>query len=148
MSPIVFEIPGPPRAQQRPRATRRGDHVSVYDAPDSRNAKATVVELARAATLGAEPTADPIECRITAYWEWPRSQWRKRNPRSEAVHAAGPDADNVAKLILDACNGVVYLDDRQVARLVVEKLRATQGSPARTTVEFRLLAGANGSGDQ
>jgi Holliday junction resolvase RusA-like endonuclease len=32
-----------------------------------------------------------------------------------------PDVDNVAKLILDAGNGIFYRDDRQVVRLGVEK---------------------------
>ena len=89
---------------------------------------------------GEPPAAEAILCRITAYWEWPRSQWRKREPRSEVLHPAGPDADNIAKLVLDACNGIVYLDDRQVAHLEVQKLRAAQGAPARTRVEFQPLA--------
>jgi Holliday junction resolvase RusA-like endonuclease len=31
-----------------------------------------------------------------------------------------PDIDNVAKAVLDACH-VVYVDDKQVIRLVIEK---------------------------
>ena len=32
-----------------------------------------------------------------------------------------PDIDNLAKFVLDALNGVLYADDRQLARLVLEK---------------------------
>ncbi len=31
------------------------------------------------------------------------------------------DVDNIAKLVLDACAGPVFLDDRQVERLVVQR---------------------------
>ena len=39
-----------------------------------------------------------------------------------------PDLDNVAKVVLDALNGVVYQDDVQVWRLVVNKLYAGAAS--------------------
>ena len=32
-----------------------------------------------------------------------------------------PDADNIAKIIMDALNGVAYEDDRQVVELIVRK---------------------------
>lgn len=39
-----------------------------------------------------------------------------------------PDADNVAKIILDALNGIAYLDDKQVVDLGVHKsYNATPG---------------------
>jgi Holliday junction resolvase RusA-like endonuclease len=37
-----------------------------------------------------------------------------------------PDLDNVAKAILDACNGIAYVDDKQVARLTVSKAYSTE----------------------
>ena len=33
-----------------------------------------------------------------------------------------PDADNLAKAITDAMNGIVYADDAQIAELVCKKL--------------------------
>ena len=35
-----------------------------------------------------------------------------------------PDTDNIAKSILDSLNGIAYLDDKQVIKLVVEKYYA------------------------
>lgn len=35
--------------------------------------------------------------------------------------AMAGDVDNIAKLVLDACAGPVFVDDRQVERLVVQK---------------------------
>jgi Holliday junction resolvase RusA-like endonuclease len=36
-----------------------------------------------------------------------------------------PDLDNVAKAVLDAINGIVYVDDAQVINLVATKRYAT-----------------------
>ena len=32
-----------------------------------------------------------------------------------------PDADNIAKSVLDALNGLAYADDKQIVTLVVDK---------------------------
>ena len=32
-----------------------------------------------------------------------------------------PDMDNIAKIILDSLNGLAYLDDKQVTKLVIWK---------------------------
>ncbi len=48
----------------------------------------------------------------------------------------GPDIDNLTKFVLDALNGLVYKDDRQVVKLVVYKLRNNSGHcEGSTTVE-------------
>ena len=36
------------------------------------------------------------------------------------------DIDNISKSILDACNGVLYLDDRQIQRLVASRIDADE----------------------
>jgi Holliday junction resolvase RusA-like endonuclease len=38
-----------------------------------------------------------------------------------------PDIDNTLKLLLDACNGIVWLDDAQVVEVAVSKLWASRG---------------------
>ena len=40
-----------------------------------------------------------------------------------------PDADNYAKLILDALNGVLWRDDAQVVRLFAEKVYCDLAHP-------------------
>ncbi|MDE5977460.1 MAG: RusA family crossover junction endodeoxyribonuclease, partial [Turicibacter sp.] len=32
-----------------------------------------------------------------------------------------PDADNIAKSVLDALNGIAYVDDKQIVKLMVDK---------------------------
>ena len=45
-----------------------------------------------------------------------------------------PDADNIAKLVLDALNGVAYDDDSQVFALYVLKLPRRRGNEPTTYV--------------
>jgi Holliday junction resolvase RusA-like endonuclease len=60
----------------------------------------------------------PVAVEIVSYLHRPKAmlgedcQWAYRSL---------PDSDNIAKAVLDAMNKSVYVDDRQVCRLVVEK---------------------------
>jgi Holliday junction resolvase RusA-like endonuclease len=54
----------------------------------------------------------------------------------EVFPTVKPDADNVLKAILDACNGVVYLDDKQVVKLSMMK---RYGERDITTVSFQSM---------
>ena len=66
---------------------------------------------------------------IKAYHPIPRSAPKYKREAmlsGELVPLTKPDADNVLKLVLDALNGLAYLDDKQVTRL---RYRATPWSP-------------------
>jgi Holliday junction resolvase RusA-like endonuclease len=69
------------------------------------------------------PTSAPWWVRITIICRVPASWPKKRQEAAmRGMEIPGkPDLDNVAKAVLDACNGVAWIDDRQVVRLVVEK---------------------------
>nr|DAF60640.1 MAG TPA: Endodeoxyribonuclease RusA [Podoviridae sp. ctwJH20] len=65
----------------------------------------------------------PVAVLIFIYKGVPKS-WTmaKRRRAMDGLEIPGkPDLDNVAKGVLDAMNGVVYVDDTQVVRLVVQK---------------------------
>lgn len=137
MMRCAFTIPGKPLAQER-RGTRivhAGHRVFAksYDPAQSKNAKATVQQLARDGWNGCV-WVGPVRVAITCWFELPRASWRKRNPTPEGPYAGKPDADNLAKLICDAMQGVVYLNDSQISELHVVKRRAAQGEPAKTVV--------------
>jgi Holliday junction resolvase RusA-like endonuclease len=38
-----------------------------------------------------------------------------------------PDADNIAKIVGDALNGVVWVDDSQIVLLTIRKMYAEEG---------------------
>ena len=62
-----------------------------------------------------------------------RSDMRKRDGDAQ-VEIEKPDADNIAKLVLDALNGVAYHDDSQVSALLVVKDTRLRGASPKTTI--------------
>jgi Holliday junction resolvase RusA-like endonuclease len=48
-----------------------------------------------------------------------------------------PDLDNLAKAVLDGCNGVVFEDDKQVVTLCLTKRYAQAGRVAVSFEEIR-----------
>jgi Holliday junction resolvase RusA-like endonuclease len=135
---LYVTIPGEPIAQGRGRAVRVGAGVRVVDPKRSRNWKATAQAHMREA-MGTNPVPDgPVRVEIDAVWP-PQGPPRKRHPRPEAWRPKSPDADNVAKAVLDAGNGVLWLDDRQVVDLRIMKTHAAQGAPPRVVVRVMKL---------
>lgn len=67
---------------------------------------------------------EPVEMYITALFPIPKSTTKKDRERirnKELFPTKKPDADNIAKVICDALNGVAYHDDTQVVKLSVRK---------------------------
>ena len=118
---ITFTIFGLPVGQPRPKATRRGAHAAVYT-PDTADLwKAQVSALAKS-YLGA-PLSGPVSIRMDFTFTRPAGHLGKRGlkPSAPKWHAQKPDADNLAKSVLDCLGGIAFLDDKQVSMLVVSK---------------------------
>jgi Holliday junction resolvase RusA-like endonuclease len=69
---------------------------------------------------------------------------KREQARAGLLLPAGrPDVDNLAKLAMDALNGVFWIDDAQIADLTVTKrYRDTPG----TSVSITMLTGTKGEG--
>lgn len=132
-------IPGEPHAQMRHRHANIGGHVRAYDPKASRNWKGYASDCMSVAMAGAAPLEGNIELTIRAFWECPVSKRLKRGLRPRCWRQGRKDADNIAKAVQDAGNGVLWIDDRQIVRLMVEKIQAEQGSPPRTELLVRVL---------
>lgn len=66
----------------------------------------------------------PLRVFINVYFKIPKSYTKKQREAirtGELYPTKKPDADNIAKVILDALNKVAYKDDTQVIELVVIK---------------------------
>lgn len=139
---LKIHIPGEPCAQGRPRFARMGNHVRAYDPPKSRSYKATAQQFMARAMADAELDlfSGPVECRIRATFSCPKADHRK-TPAPARWHTKRPDADNVAKIIKDAATGIIWHDDTQVSRLIVEKVIAAQDGAPGVEVEVRKLEG-------
>jgi len=131
---IAFSVDGDPIPQPRARITVRGRHGHAYTPSDHKIHAYRAAVAAAAAEAGATPTdAAPITLIIDLVFARPKSHFRKSGLREDAPKLPRADCSNVLKGIEDSLNGVAWVDDTQVGRVVVEKSWGTEG---RTTVRI------------
>ena len=132
MKPITFSVPGDPVPQPRARVSTVGGFARAYvpathPVHEYREAVAMSAQIA-----GLLPTTEPIEVIIDAVFARPKSHMTKKGVKATAPVLPRPDADNIAKAVLDSLGE--FFDDTIVRRLVIEK---TYGTEARTTVRIQ-----------
>lgn len=86
-------------------------------------------ELDRVVGKGFKPIADILAVDVIL---------ECRRPRSTKLAYPKPDIDNYAKAVLDACNGVLWLDDSQIISLYASKAW-TPTSKCDPTVAIALI---------
>ena len=64
-----------------------------------------------------EPLDGPLIVSIYAWLKKPKSS-------KLAYPTVKPDADNIAKAVLDSLNGILWFDDKQICELTVRKVYA------------------------
>jgi Holliday junction resolvase RusA-like endonuclease len=122
---ITFTVHGEPTGKGRPKiVSRKNMPYPIAITPDKTRA-AEQSFLAQALPYKpAEPLQGPLCVVLTLHCGIPAS-WSRRK-RVDAITriispTGKPDVDNVVKLVLDAMNGVFYLDDKQVVELHASK---------------------------
>ena len=130
MRKIEFFVPGAPVGKGRPRAARRGAGVVMFTPEKTADYEALVAATAAAALAGGMrigtsqlldgPLAAMLEMQFPVPASWSKAK-RALALAGVEWHTSKPDADNVAKAVLDACNGVVFRDDAQVVMLTATK---------------------------
>ena len=125
-----FTVPGSPVPWAR--AKRSGGQY--FTDPKRRAYKLKVVTAANLARVPRLKGA--VALTIRAVWACPKSYERVRKPYQGGPMTSPKDADNVAKGIMDAINGLAYVDDGQVCELHVYKTWARQGEAGRVTVRY------------
>lgn len=133
---ISFDLPGKPHGKGRPRITRTG---RAYTPKATREAEGYIRHQAAQAMTGQEVLRGAVQAWVEVEIEPPQKtskKLRKSMMDGEVFPTKKPDADNVLKAILDACNGVVYLDDKQVVKLSMMK---RYGERDITTVSFQAM---------
>ena len=121
MTYISFSIPGNPVAKGRPRFARNGH---TYTPDKTRIYEETVRLYATQAMRGKKMLAGAIGLRVTAYFPIPKSFTKTKKEQAisgSLLHTKKPDADNIQKIISDACNRIVYQDDAQISEAVIRK---------------------------
>ena len=130
--PISFFVYGEPKGQPRPRAfARRMGNKFVARVFESGTAEAWKGAIAAEAAKHkpANPIAGPVSLRINFHMPRPKGHFvaskpeRGLKPGAPCRHIGKPDADNLAKAVMDALTqcGWFWIDDAQVAVLTVVK---------------------------
>lgn len=128
-------VVGIPKGQPRPRAFVRpgSGRAGVFDPGTAEGWKGDV---ARAFSVHeGQGLAGALEARLTFFLPRPKSHFRKcgrlapKAPRF--LYTKKPDADNLAKAVLDALTGIrVWMDDDQVTDLIILKRWEIPGEEA------------------
>ena len=130
---VTIHLPGPPRGKGRPRFGRRGEFVAVWTDKKTLSYEESLSEAGVMAMAGQEPRLGALSVRIDAAMAIPES-WSRRK-RQEALSGdlmptGKPDFDNIAKIVGDALNKIVWKDDSQI--IVSSFRKFYSGSPGLT----------------
>ena len=127
MISIKFTVYGKPQGKARPRFTRQGRAYTPKQTADyERQIKQAYI------SAGGQFISDtaPILICITAYF-------KKAKSNKMQAPTLKPDADNIAKAVCDALNGIAYKDDKQITCLTVGKVWAEDGIE-RVEIEIEI----------
>ena len=122
MIQYTFIVPGNPHAKHRPRFSRYSNHA--YTDASDHSYERYVKECFRYKYPLAEPIETAVSVCVVAYFKIPVSTVKSKRALMETEtypHTVKPDADNVLKAVLDGCNGIVWLDDRLVSDVSIQK---------------------------
>ncbi len=128
MSDIIqFTVHGDPKPQPRPRAFSRNGTARVYDPHTAEGWKSAIADAARP-HCPREPWRGPVEVKLSFTFKRPKKHFRQGKHadllRDDVpyYHTKKPDADNLAKAVLDAMTLLgFWKDDSQVVALAVMK---------------------------
>lgn len=121
-----FEFDIEPVEQARPRATRFGKGIRLYDPEKVTVFKRQLGMLAKQQMLdrGLEPFDGPLEVCMEFYRPVQASiSQRERARRLSGTHrpTVKPDLSNYVKALEDALNGIIWIDDNRIVQIVAEK---------------------------
>ena len=122
MPEITITVPGDPKGQPRPRFSRRGGFVRVYD-PAAKMKK--IIGNIISQQFKGDIIHSAIEVDIVFYMPFPKSLSKKKKRfmmENDIRHVKKPDIDNAQKLFFDVMSGLIYHDDNQIWKVEAKKL--------------------------
>lgn len=136
---VAFVIPGTPVGKGRPKFARRGSFTVAYTPEKTASYENLVKVKAEEAMQGRRIFEGAVSVEIALYITPPAS-WSQKKQREALAGTifptSKPDVDNVLKGIMDACNEIVFKDDKQAVDVSVVKRYAEQ---ARALVRVEAL---------
>lgn len=158
-APIVVRIPGEPVTWARTGSNKEGVR---FTKPKQRTAKGVLVMYFEKIMEGVAPLDGPVRVDLIAMFTCPKGDHRciacgrkhgsaaatakcfaKNEARDQGQgrrwHTKQKDRDNLLKLVQDAAEGIMYLNDKQACDGVTVKLIAAQGEAPATVIIFTPL---------
>lgn len=113
---VQLDIPGEVRGKGRPRHERG----SIHTPEKTQKAEHDLGWMARTAMGARRPSAAAIALEIVVHRPYPKS-WPEARKRRTLYPTGKPDLDNIAKLVGDALNEIVWVDDSQIVELRIKR---------------------------
>ena len=120
---IHIKIFGEPVAKGRPKFRKMGKFVQTYTPTKTMKEEKRLKEALKS-FYDKAPLSGPLAVDLHFSFGIPKSYTKKRIKEIESngyYHTNKPDCDNLAKLVLDAMNGIIYEDDKQIYSLHIVK---------------------------
>lgn len=128
-----FEIDFTPM-KRRPRIKRNGQS---YDPKENQREKRAMVAAFKAQCGAVVPLEGAVSVKVDIYRRMPKNRPQKLLREFDTYK---PDADNIAKAVLDAMNGLAFVDDSQVVSLTATKHDRTHRESDMVAVEIEEVA--------
>lgn len=111
-------IPIEPVAKGRPRFGKHG----AYTPAKTRKAEETIKAfISPFDSFGSVPVCVDVMVLMPIPKSWPKKK-QEAALAGDIEHTGKPDLDNLAKLVLDAANGILWDDDSQIIKLHLSKM--------------------------
>lgn len=141
---ISFTVQIKPTAQPRHttgrnKKTGRPIHYEAAKKHRIHLFKSMVAHEARKAMRGRPPFDLPFWVHIVNYFQPPKSLSDKRLGEMAGLCATESDFDNLGKAVTDACNKVIWTDDRRIVSGTSDKFYCGRDEQPYVTVDIRLL---------
>lgn len=136
MQEVIFTVLGNPQGKARPRFSK--GHAYTPSTTAEYEKRVRTAFLAHAEDW--QKSGAPLGIDITAFFGVPKSYSKRKTAETYGRAACKkPDADNIAKVIMDSLNGVAYGDDVQIIELNVAKSFIQPGQEACINVRIYEL---------
>jgi Holliday junction resolvase RusA-like endonuclease len=133
MHPIKIILPGIPLAKARHRSFLVGKTIRMYDSQRKQKQDVSVQMMAQAGVL---PFGDAkhFEVEFEFFFPIPASLSNvKKHSLMYTYHTVKPDIDNLQKFYMDAANGVLWKDDKNISKISCIKV---YGENPKTIITF------------
>jgi Holliday junction resolvase RusA-like endonuclease len=121
----IFFVPGQPQGKGRARVVNIGGHARAFTPEKTASYESLIKSQYYAMEPKTLPLLGEVDMSITAIFDIPKSTAKKNiGPmlNGDIKPTKKPDADNIAKVICDALNGIAYSDDTQIVNMHVKKI--------------------------